>query len=592
MSAPITRFPVMIITGQNGTDWVAINSIEGESHEYNLGGSSTSAGDVISYDFNLTGSKSWWIPGAGTIWADIGWAIDGEGGDDKITGYDMEDWLKGDTGQDSLYGADGRDILEGETGNDKLYGGDDGDYLYGGTENDSLYGDDGADHLDGGAGDDWLNGGAGNDKLVGGVGNDMYRIDSKSTDTIVETADGGTDTIYLSQSGYVLGANLENIITDADIVSSVTLTGNELANAITGAQGADYIYGLAGNDVLNGGSGADQLFGGYGNDSLFGGSGVDKLNGDAGHDYLDGGDGADVMTGGTGNDTYVLDAAGDQAVEAVGAGSDTVQSLLAVTTLAANIENLQMFFAGPGEDYGNALNNVITGSIWSDFIDSAAGNDTIFGSFGNDTAHGGLGNDAVQGDTGNDLTYGDDGDDVVSGGDGSDWVYGGLGNDTAQGDAGNDFVFGDAGNDSVAGWEGNDALYGGIGNDKVNGGYGDDKLYGGMGADMLMGEYGNDRFVFNSTAESSVASYDRIMDFTRGQDKIDLSGIDANTAQSGNQAFNFTGAQPMFGSEGDLFFRSTLIGSVVEGDVNGDGMADFRIVVVGVYDMQASDFIL
>lgn len=97
---------------------------------------------------------------------------------------------------------------------------------------------------------------------------------------------------------------------------------------------------------------------------------------------------------------------------------------------------------------------------------------------------------------------------------------------------------------------------------------------------------------FGNAQESAVGSFDRIMDFVRGEDLIDLSGIDAHAGAAGNQNFHFTGAQPFFGSEGDLWTRSTFLGAMVEGDVNGDGSADFAILVTGVWGLEASDFVL
>ena len=68
-----------------------------------------------------------------------------------------------------------------------------------------------------------------------------------------------------------------------------------------------HIIGTAGNDTLTGTTSADWIEGLAGNDTLYG---------LAGNDILDGGPGADKMYGGAGNDTYVVDSAGDAAVEA------------------------------------------------------------------------------------------------------------------------------------------------------------------------------------------------------------------------------------------------------------------------------------
>ena len=534
------------------------------------------------------------LPGHPGLYLDVGNAYDGGGGHDYVTGYTMADWLVGGTGFDVLKGMGGDDILQGEADADRVYGGDGDDYVYGGEGNDSVYGDAGDDYVMGGWGDDWINGGTGADTLLGGDGNDLYRVDSKSNDVIDETENSGIDTVYLSRTSYTLAANVENIILDANIISGTSLTGNVLANSIIGAQGNDFMYGGAGNDTLTGLTGNDVLYGGTENDGLYGGDGSDKLYGGAGDDTLDGSLGADTMDGGAGSDTYVLDHAGDVIIETSAVGNDLVQSWLTSTTLGANVENLTLLGAGTSDGYGNALMNEITGSVWNNYLDGGDGTDWLWGNLGNDTVRGGLGNDLVSGEFGNDVVYGDDGDDAVEGGEGADWLYGGNGTDFLRGGSGDDFLYGGTGLglDTVMGEAGNDRIFGGSGNSKVWGGEGNDQICGEGGADTLYGDTGADQFIFASAAESTTSSFDRIMDFVRGVDKIDLSLIDANSTVAGNQAFTWTGAQPFFASPADLYFRSTLIGSVVEGDLNGDKIADFRVVVTGVYDMTAADFIL
>ena len=101
------------------------------------------------------------------------------------------------------------------------------------------------------------------------------------------------------------------------------------------------------------------------------------------------------------------------------------------------------------------------------------------------------------------------------------------------------------------------------------------------GRDTLFGEDGADTFDFNTVKESGrgTAHRDVVMDFEHGLDAIDLSDIDANVRRKGNQEFkfidgNFTGkaGQLHVLSKGGDLFR-------VEGDVNGDGKADFQIDV-------------
>ena len=83
---------------------------------------------------------------------------------------------------------------------------------------------------------------------------------------------------------------------------------------------------------------------------------------------------------------------------------------------------------------------------------------------------------------------------------------------------------------------------------------------------------------------------DVISDFSSAQgDKIDLSTLDASTLASGNQAFTFIGAGYFsFNVPGMVRFD----GGVVQGDVNGDGIADFEIALAGVTSLTAGDFIL
>ena len=80
-----------------------------------------------------------------------------------------------------------------------------------------------------------------------------------------------------------------------------------------------------------------------------------------------------------------------------------------------------------------------------------------------------------------------------------------------------------------------------------------------------------------------------IQDFSRSQgDKIDLSGIDANTKMSGNQAFSYIGNDKFSGKAGQLQYKN----GIVAGDVNGDKAADFQIDIANDHWLRAGDFIL
>jgi Ca2+-binding RTX toxin-like protein len=152
------------------------------------------------------------------------------------------------------------------------------------------------------------------------------------------------------------------------------------------------------------------------------------------------------------------------------------------------------------------------------------------------------------------------------------------------------FVDAGAGNDSLVGSNFSDDFRGNAGNDTLQGLAGIDLLTGGTGRDMLMGGAHNDIFDFNAPAESLVGgNRDRILDFNRGQgDKIDLSTIDADIRGTpGNQKFTFIGAAAFTHHDGELRFSS----HVLQGDVNGDGRADFEIFV-NAASLLKTDFML
>lgn len=167
-------------------------------------------------------------------------------------------------------------------------------------------------------------------------------------------------------------------------------------------------------------------------------------------------------------------------------------------------------------------------------------------------------------------------------------IVGGAGDDIIAGTAGADTIYGQAGKDTLSGGASADTLYGGADNDTLDGGAGNDVLNGGLGRDDLTGGAGADTFRFYTASESNDPTKpDRIRDFTRAEgDKIDLSLIDANTVLGGNNDFvvssSFTGAA---GQITITFDPAT--GSLVQGDVNGDGAADFvftvdKVAVTGV----------
>lgn len=204
------------------------------------------------------------------------------------------------------------------------------------------------------------------------------------------------------------------------------------------------------------------------------------------------------------------------------------------------------------------------------------------------------GADTVTGSQAGDTINAFGGNDVVDGRNGADKLIGAAGDDRLLGGNGADVLIGDAGNDR---------LLGGAGSDDLRGGAGDDVYNGGAGRDFLRGDAGADRFDFDDVSDSGIApaSRDLLTLFNRSQgDRIDLSTIDANkgSAAPGNQRFEFIGEAEFTGNADDLQQRGELrvvdTGSDIRiiGDVNGDSVADFEILVKGIELIGTGDFIL
>jgi len=281
----------------------------------------------------------------------------------------------------------------------------------------------------------------------------------------------------------------------------------------------------------------------------------DSLVGGAGNDTLDGGAGADTLVGGTGNDLYHIESTGKTVVEAINAGTDTVEATLTYSlnnTAHQYVENLTLLGSGNLSATGNANSNRLEGNIGNNYLNGLAGSDTLIGGYGTDIARydslsssitanlatgtvtsigkadqlssiegiwGSTGNDTITGDSNDNTFRGNAGNDVISGGAGLDSIdfssatsavtvnlnssYSGGTSTSSNGAEGNDTlsydiegVVGSTLADSIsdAGYNYygvNNRFDGGAGNDTLNGGSGDDTLIGGAGNDQLNGGLGD-----------------------------------------------------------------------------------------------------
>ena len=298
------------------------------------------------------------------------------------------------------------------------------------------------------------------------------------------------------------------------------------------------VNGTDGNDTLQGTSGVDNMLGRNGNDRLMGSASGDRLDGGAGTDL------ADYSKSGW------VDVDLTRSIQNGGlAGGDTLVSI-----------------------------EGIVGTDQNDWLAGDAGANQLFGGGGADDLNGRGGADLLDGSWWIDTANYRDSDVGVN----VDLLRATQIGGHAEGDI-------LRGIENLSGSNHADTLSGDGGANVIAGQAGDDVIEGRGGSDVLTGGQGNDRFVFGSVEDSAG---DRITDFGSG-DLIDLRNIDANVHASGNQGFNFLGFGNFTKSAGQL--KQVWSGngsSYLQGDTNGDGTADFSILVDGNFEFRHADLLL
>ena len=278
----------------------------------------------------------------------------------------------------------------------------------------------------------------------------------------------------------------------------------------------------------------------------------------------------------------LLDAAGNDtgAADIGGVGQNSF------LTFTPGIGEGGVFFIDIGEfgnnntgDYSLLVSQPFTNPT-NNFLNNTNDNNT--GLVANQRIIGGKGADTIIINNGL-HALGEQGNDIITGNALDNHISGGLGDDTLDGGVGFDFLFGDAGNDVMFGGDDNDELRGGDGDDILDGGIGDDILVGGLGKDFMSGGGSIDTFAYKTLADSKKgASRDVITDFSVANDTIDLDALDAKKG-GGNQDFKFIGQRAFHHKAGELHFKIDAAHdrTIIQGDVNGDGRADFEIELRG-----------
>ncbi|WP_281981275.1 S8 family serine peptidase [Thalassorhabdomicrobium marinisediminis] len=504
-----------------------------------------------------------------TAFANVAVTMLGNDAANILIGSNYDDILNGNNGRDTLYGGAGNDLFIYEYGEhfDDIYGGSGVDtfeidwtadmvfdlaggvynqagatapYIFAlesianvtslGNSNDWFVGSGTANTIMAGAGDDVFENRSGNDTFMGEGGDDTVRfINGWGNDTL----DGGAgiDTLnfsWITDGAGVLGLHIDNGFSYNGGPSTGTWSNFE---NIVGSVRSDIITGNGLNNNLLGADGDDTLFGGGGDDLLFGGGDSDRILAGIGNDTLYGGSHSDVLRGGLGDDNIYG-----------GSGYDQVLYTGLASGVFVTLES-GMASGGGGNDVLSGIENVF----------GSGHDDIIYGS----NSHG----NRLEGSNGEDRLYGLDGRDVLLGG-----------------------------ND-------NDSLYGGSDVDKLLGQSGDDRLDGGLGTDFLTGGSGADNFVFADISHTGVGQWkrDEIRDFSTAEgDVVNLYLIDADETVAGNQAFTYVGTS-FSGNAGELilndYVRSGVDVTIASMDVDGDGVADGQVYIVGS-GVTVSDFIL
>lgn len=476
-------------------------------------------------------------------------------------------------------------------------------YIEGDASNNVLDGTRFADTIYAFDGDDTVNGGAGDDSMYGGNGDfDLLRFGySGWWGDIIEN--GRTYVIdninHVATTTYLVGSGITaHFVTDTNYYSGFEIIEGGGGQNIFYSNGSDVYTGTSGLDIyyaaptrpdpfaFSGVSAADDMInmpfglfldfypgtvtttwtvlgvehtrtatfsgvhtvhGGIGNDTIYGSSISEILYGDEGNDILidyssDFRDTApnspDVLVGGTGDDVFVLTHALTSITELAGEGKDTIEAY--GFSIDLNLAR-----------YDNVENVTLTKNPLD-----------LFGS-----------GPAIN----------------------------------ATGDAAANRLTGNGAANILTGNGGNDVLLGGAGNDNMFGGIGRDYLRGDSGRDEMTGGTGGDTFDFNRLADMgrTATTRDVIKDFTHDNnavlsDHIDLKTIDANGSTAGHGTFHFiaTMGSAFTHTRGDLRWyqidntNNALDKTIIEGDVNGDGRADFQIELTGLKALVAADFIL
>ena len=407
--------------------------------------------------------------------SDAALSVQGQGGDDTLTGGN---------GDDDLDGGGGDDLITGNGGSDSLTGGDGNDTIDAGPEFQAF-----PEYSEVTGTSQTLTGSNGNPDFDHAVTTDGAAVDTGSI-----PLDGGA-----SLDGYQLGDGV-----DANETHAHSFT-QPVASAILTLAGIDPAETVV---IWLDGVAIDL------NDAIANG----------------------LVSFDPGTTGYVIDGAGAiAAIPPVPAEPFPAELIILQPFTTLSVQNLSTGGSGGGTVYTLLVdtNSPAAYAADDDTVDGGAGDDLVTTGTGADLVLGGAGNDTVDAGTGNDEVWGEAGDDSLSGGEGDDLLSGGDGQDTIDGGEDRDSISGDAGDDSLTGGGADDTLDGGAGADTLDGGEGNDLLTDLDGATLADGGTGDDTITTGAADDTlSGGEGDDSLASGAGDDSAD-GGLGADTIDGG-----------------------------------------------------------
>ena len=351
--------------------------------------------------------------------------------------------------------------IDGDSGNNTLTGTNSADIINGLGGNDIIYGLAGNDTIDGGTGNDDIYGGSGTNTLTGGTGADTFFVSVFANFTlqrhIITDFEDGTDLIDLTAWGISSFAQVDAFLSQNGFDAELEITYDSNSQDIvfqginqSALSAADFVFDTSTTArVINIGSDSStfDLFGGLGNDDIIGGFGTDTILAGAGNDSLNGSYGNNTLIGGAGTDTFVVADLANFRLQrhTIEDFEDGVEQVDLTGWGVSSFDQLERFIFQDGFDArldttydSNSQDVIFTDLNFSalsaaDFIFDTSSTARLI-DIGSDASSfdlfGGLGNDQITGGYGTDTILGGNGNDLINGSYGSNTLIGGAGVDT------------------------------------------------------------------------------------------------------------------------------------------------------------------